>query len=184
MVIKHSGFVHPGFNVRGLCVCARACVRVCVFPANDQATFVLLWVIIFTVVIFLWIRVWMQGMSCRAVRASHILVSSCGQACLSGLRYACQIVEHGRWQCSVHSFPRSTAPNLNWLSPEVLEQVSITVHYVSPLDKNIILWLVCFSSVSFSLNVMKVVTLMMEMLGNAVQSKCMWNKMNCIPCGM
>ena len=85
----------------------------------------------------------MQGISCRAIRASHILVSSCGQACLSGLRYACQIVEHGRWQCSVHSFPRSTAPNLNWLSPEVLEQVSITVHYTSPLEGNTILSLVC-----------------------------------------
>lgn len=63
-----------------------------------------------------------KGYIHRAIRASHILVSSCGQACLSGLRYACQIVEHGRWQCSVHSFPHSTARNLNWLSPEVLEQ--------------------------------------------------------------
>lgn len=63
-----------------------------------------------------------KGYIHRAIRASHILVSSCGRACLSGLRYACRIVEHGRWQRSVHSFPRSTACNLNWLSPEVLEQ--------------------------------------------------------------
>ncbi|XP_069703693.1 STE20-related kinase adapter protein alpha isoform X2 [Periplaneta americana] len=63
-----------------------------------------------------------KGYIHRAVRASHILVSGCGRACLSGLRYACRIVEHGRWQRSVHSFPRSTACNLNWLSPEVLEQ--------------------------------------------------------------
>jgi hypothetical protein len=31
----------------------------------------------------------------------------------------------------VHSFPHSTARNLNWLSPEVLEQVSISLHYIS-----------------------------------------------------
>jgi hypothetical protein len=89
---------------------------------------------------FEWI--WMQGMCSRAIRASHILVSSCGQACLSGLRYACQIVEHGRWQCSVHSFPRSTACNLNWLSPEVLEQVSIASNYTSPFDRSTVLSLV------------------------------------------
>lgn len=71
-------------------------------------------------------------MSSRAIRASHILVSSCGRACLSGLRYACRIVEHGRWQRSVHSFPCSTACNLNWLSPEVLEQVRINAAYFTP----------------------------------------------------
>lgn len=62
---------------------------------------------------------------CRAVRASHILVSENGQAVLSGLRYACRIVRNGKWQRNVHSFPPSTAPNLNWLSPELLEQVGM-----------------------------------------------------------
>ncbi|XP_063217614.1 STE20-related kinase adapter protein alpha isoform X2 [Bacillus rossius redtenbacheri] len=63
-----------------------------------------------------------KGYIHRAVRASHILVSACGRACLSGLRYACHIVENGRWQRSIHSFPHSSARNLNWLSPEMLEQ--------------------------------------------------------------
>lgn len=63
-----------------------------------------------------------KGYIHRSVRASHILVSACGRACLSGLRYSCQIVENGRWQKSIHSFPHSTARNLNWLSPELLEQ--------------------------------------------------------------
>ncbi|KAK7791118.1 hypothetical protein R5R35_003772 [Gryllus longicercus] len=64
-----------------------------------------------------------RGIVHRAVRASHILVSGSGRACLSGLRYSCPLVENGRWQKALHSFPQSTARNLNWLSPEVLEQV-------------------------------------------------------------
>ncbi|KAF2897660.1 hypothetical protein ILUMI_08527 [Ignelater luminosus] len=63
-----------------------------------------------------------KGFIHRALRASHILISANGRVCLSGLRYACPIIEHGRWQRQIHSFPASTARNLNWLSPEVLEQ--------------------------------------------------------------
>ncbi|KAK3930243.1 STE20-related kinase adapter protein alpha [Frankliniella fusca] len=63
-----------------------------------------------------------KGYIHRAVRASHILVNENGQAVLSGLRYACKVVKHGRWQRNVHSFPPTTARNLNWLSPELLEQ--------------------------------------------------------------
>lgn len=63
-----------------------------------------------------------KGLIHRALRASHILISATGSACLTGLRYACPIVEHGKWQKQIHSFPASTARNLNWLSPEVLEQ--------------------------------------------------------------
>lgn len=51
-----------------------------------------------------------------------MLISSKGQACLSGLKYACPLVRHGKLQKQVHSFPHSTARNLNWLSPELLEQ--------------------------------------------------------------
>ncbi|KAJ8963083.1 hypothetical protein NQ318_018547 [Aromia moschata] len=63
-----------------------------------------------------------KGYIHRAIRASHILVSATGRAYIAGLRYACPIVQHGRWQRSIHSFPASTERNLNWLSPELLEQ--------------------------------------------------------------
>ncbi|XP_046399699.1 STE20-related kinase adapter protein alpha [Ischnura elegans] len=63
-----------------------------------------------------------KGYIHRSVKASHILISGCGRVCLSGLRYACQIIRDCRWQRSVHNFPQSTSANLNWLSPEVLEQ--------------------------------------------------------------
>lgn len=58
----------------------------------------------------------------RAIRASHVLISETGNSCLTGFRYACPIIKNGRWQRQIHSFPTSTARNLNWLSPEVLEQ--------------------------------------------------------------
>ncbi|XP_052132075.1 STE20-related kinase adapter protein alpha-like [Frankliniella occidentalis] len=67
-----------------------------------------------------------KGYIHRAVRASHILINENGQAVLSGLRYACRVVKNGRWQRNVHSFPPTTARNLNWLSPELLEQVCYT----------------------------------------------------------
>ncbi|XP_066262328.1 STE20-related kinase adapter protein alpha [Euwallacea similis] len=63
-----------------------------------------------------------KGYIHRAIRASHILISSSGKACLTGFRYACPIIINGRWQKTIHSFPSSTKANLNWLSPELLEQ--------------------------------------------------------------
>ncbi|KAL1513730.1 hypothetical protein ABEB36_003102 [Hypothenemus hampei] len=63
-----------------------------------------------------------KGYIHRAIRASHVLVSSTGKACLTGFRYACPIVCNGKWQKTIHSFPSSTKANLNWLSPELLEQ--------------------------------------------------------------
>ncbi|XP_057665429.1 STE20-related kinase adapter protein alpha isoform X1 [Diorhabda carinulata] len=63
-----------------------------------------------------------KGYIHRAIRASHILISDTGQVCLTGLRYACPIIKNGRWQRNIHSFPRTTEKNLNWLSPELLEQ--------------------------------------------------------------
>lgn len=63
-----------------------------------------------------------KGIIHRAIRASHILISTDGRACLSGMRYACRIITQGKWRKQIHSFPASTAKNLNWLAPEVLEQ--------------------------------------------------------------
>lgn len=64
-----------------------------------------------------------RGYIHRAVRASHILISDKGRACLSGFRYACPIISSGKWQKKIHSFPsNSCKKNLNWLSPELLSQ--------------------------------------------------------------
>lgn len=58
----------------------------------------------------------------RAIRGGHVLISADGISCLSGFRYACPIVLNGKWQRSLHSFPSTTERNLNFLSPELLEQ--------------------------------------------------------------
>ncbi|KAF4526079.1 hypothetical protein B566_EDAN007572 [Ephemera danica] len=63
-----------------------------------------------------------QGLVLRSIRASHLLVSGRGRVRISGLRYACSMVQNGRWQHTLHDFPPSSLPNLNWLSPELLEQ--------------------------------------------------------------
>jgi len=63
-----------------------------------------------------------KGFVHRSIRASHFLVASSGRVCLSGLRYSCSMVENGRWQRAIYHFPANTAHNLNWLSPEVLQQ--------------------------------------------------------------
>lgn len=63
-----------------------------------------------------------KGFIHRAIRASHILVNSKGIAVLSGLRYCASLCGGGVIKKSIHSFPISTCANLNWLSPEVLQQ--------------------------------------------------------------
>nr|XP_022900509.1 STE20-related kinase adapter protein alpha [Onthophagus taurus] len=63
-----------------------------------------------------------KGLIHRAIRASHVLISDKGHACITGFRYACGIVSNGKWQQKIHSYPSSTVRNLNWLSPEVLQQ--------------------------------------------------------------
>ncbi|GJQ66359.1 hypothetical protein Trydic_g4396 [Trypoxylus dichotomus] len=64
-----------------------------------------------------------RGIIHRSIRANHVLLSENGHAYLTGFRYSCPIIENGKWQKHIHSFPNNIVrPNLNWLSPEVLAQ--------------------------------------------------------------
>lgn len=55
---------------------------------------------------------------CRAIKAGHILIRADGHACLSGLRSLCPIDKRS----NLHSLPLHSSSNLNWSSPEMLEQ--------------------------------------------------------------
>lgn len=63
-----------------------------------------------------------KGFIHRAIRASHILITASGKAIITGFRYAAQMIQDGKWKKWIHCFPTSGADNLNWLSPELLEQ--------------------------------------------------------------
>ncbi|OXU26387.1 hypothetical protein TSAR_013421 [Trichomalopsis sarcophagae] len=63
-----------------------------------------------------------KGFIHRALRASHILISGSGQACICGMRYSCEMFKSGKWQRTIFDFPKSSINNLKWLSPELLQQ--------------------------------------------------------------
>ncbi len=64
-----------------------------------------------------------KGYIHRAVKARHILVNADGHACLSGLRYLYPLPENGNGR-KVYNYPLHASHNLNWFSPELLEQNS------------------------------------------------------------
>lgn len=58
----------------------------------------------------------------RSVRASHILINSHGKCLLTGLKYSVNCISDGRLQPFMHQYPLKAKPNINWFSPEILEQ--------------------------------------------------------------
>lgn len=67
-----------------------------------------------------------QGIVHRSVKAVHILLSETGSAYLTGLKYSCSIIDDGREHFQDrYDYPlHAVEGNLEWLSPELLQQVS------------------------------------------------------------
>lgn len=63
-----------------------------------------------------------RGLIHRSVRASHILINSSGRCLLTGLKYSVNCIADGKWQPYMHQYPLKARPNINWFSPEILEQ--------------------------------------------------------------
>ncbi len=65
-----------------------------------------------------------KGIVHRSIRCSHILLNDNGDAVkLSGLRYACSLLDAGDGLQDRYDYPlHVVASNLNWLSPEFLQQ--------------------------------------------------------------
>ncbi|KAK3098963.1 hypothetical protein FSP39_024749, partial [Pinctada imbricata] len=63
-----------------------------------------------------------RGIIHRSVRASHILIAASGKVCLSGLRNAYCLINHGVKTKLAHEYPENGLTSLQWLSPEILEQ--------------------------------------------------------------
>ncbi|XP_014681812.1 PREDICTED: STE20-related kinase adapter protein alpha-like isoform X4 [Priapulus caudatus] len=59
----------------------------------------------------------------RSIKASHILISLNGKACLTGLRSSISMIRHGVRLKRIHDFPRSQIEtNMYWLSSQILSQ--------------------------------------------------------------
>lgn len=64
-----------------------------------------------------------QGIIHRAVRGQHILIyGPQGRCLLTGFQYSISVFDNGKFLPYVHTYPSNAKPNLNWLSPELLEQ--------------------------------------------------------------
>ncbi len=67
----------------------------------------------------------------RAVKGCHILVSSDGRVCLTGLRYCIPMWNEEHRRSAVHSFPDHAVAILPWIAPEVLDQVTHPIPVLS-----------------------------------------------------
>ncbi|XP_022343496.2 STE20-related kinase adapter protein alpha-like isoform X1 [Crassostrea virginica] len=63
-----------------------------------------------------------RGIIHRSVRASHILIGDSGNVCLSGLSKVYHMVYHGKKWTQIHNYPEACSADLQWFSPEILEQ--------------------------------------------------------------
>ena len=61
----------------------------------------------------------------RAVKASHILLNSDGNVCLSGLSYSLLLPKENG---IAHDYPKHAVQMLPWISPEILQQVFLLLH--------------------------------------------------------
>ncbi len=66
------------------------------------------------------------GVSCRGVKASHVLLSAEGRVCLSGLQSVYSLMKDGKRTRAVFDMPQHSPSLLPWLSPELLRQVTVT----------------------------------------------------------
>lgn len=64
----------------------------------------------------------LHGIIHRSIRGSHILINTAGQCLLSGLKYSVNCIADGKWQPYMHEYPLKARSNINWFSPEILEQ--------------------------------------------------------------
>jgi len=58
----------------------------------------------------------------RAIKASHVLISSDGRVCLTGIRYCYSLWNGCHRSRVVHNFPTHAVAVLPWVAPEILEQ--------------------------------------------------------------
>lgn len=63
-----------------------------------------------------------HGLIHRSIRASHLLIDASGRTLVTGLKYSLSCVTDGKRQPFMHQYPLKARPNINWFSPEILEQ--------------------------------------------------------------
>lgn len=63
-----------------------------------------------------------KGLIHRSIRASHLLIDERGHCLLTGFKYSISCIMEGKRLPYLHEYPAKARPNINWFSPEILEQ--------------------------------------------------------------